>query len=177
MKKKKNILSIAIITLLIILTLLIMIIFAGDKKEKQDSYSEITINDYSFNLNEKYEYKYLKDKKYGIFENKDFLSSYIYISSTNYSDLILKTSTYTNMGSDELDTSIEEMNFGDYQGFINIKKVHYNDVNKDYNLVIILIKLDDAETLVIQYEISVEKESQKIFTDIKNSLSNIKKIN
>ena len=57
---------------------------------------------------------------------------------------------------------------------VGVKKVHYDDVDKDYNVVIFLIKLDEEKTFIFQYEIALNDDTEKIFADIKNSLTNIK---
>ena len=80
------------------------------------------------------------------------------------------------MGSEEMNRSIEEVKFGSYNGFINSKKVLYEDTQKEYNLVIILVKVEKNKTLVIQYEVSYEEDHDEILKDIKNSLTNIQKV-
>lgn len=176
MKKKTNIIIGILIILLIIISIIVIVYLNKDNKKEINTYSTINIDGYQFTINDQYQYKYLEDKKYGVLENKDFLSSYIYVSDTGYVELIRKTSTYTNMGSNELDSSIEEMKFGSYSGFINIKKVHYDDVNKDYELVIILIQVNEEKTLVFQYEKEINDENDEILEDIKTNLSTIKEI-
>ena len=81
------------------------------------------------------------------------------------------------MGAKELDTSIEEVKFGSYDGFINEKKVYYEDVDDEYHLVIILIKVSDTKTFVVQYEVLYDDDHEEILNDIKEGLNKIKKIN
>lgn len=170
--KKTNILIIVLVLLLILIVGIIILLLPGTKEEK-DNYITIKLKNYEFDINEKYKYEYLKEKEYGVFKNKDFLSSYIYISNKNYSQLISYTSNYTNMNSEEINSIIEEKKFNEYESFINVKEVLYDDNNKKYELVIILVKLSEEETLVIQYEIELEKE--KVLEDIKKGLSSLKK--
>ena len=176
MKKKTNIIIGILVALLVIIGIIFIIALSKNEEKIQNSYSKININGYEININDNYKYKYLDNEKYGTFENKEFLTSYIYLSNETYSSLIKETSTYTNMGSKELDSSIEETTFGDYQGFINVKKVHYRDIEKDYNLVIILIKVKEDKTLVFQYETLIDGNENEIFEDIKQSLSEIKEV-
>ena len=175
MKQKANII-IGILFLLVIIIITILLLNLKNNNKDNDTYSKVKISNYEFSLNDKYQYKYLEEKKYGILASDKFLSSYIYISNETYSTLIKATSTYTNMGATELDSSLEEVKFGAYPGFINVKKVHYYDNNKDYKLVIILIKIEEEKTLVFQYESEIEEEENKILEDIKNSLLEIKAI-
>ena len=64
------------------------------------------------------------------------------------------------------------------QEFIDVYETlvskYYDDVDKDYNVVIFLIKLDEEKTFIFQYEIALNDDTEKIFADIKNSLTNIK---
>jgi len=176
MIKKKSIL-IVIVMSFILITIGIIVLILNSTKKTVETYSKITIDKYQFTINDKYKYQYLNDKNYGILNNEIFLSSYIFIEKENYSSMINSTSYYTNMGAKELDSSVEEMKFGEYEGFVNVKKVHYDDINKDYNLVIILIKIEDARTLVFQYEVSIDEDVKILLSDIKKGLSEIKKIN
>ena len=80
------------------------------------------------------------------------------------------------MGAKELDTDIEEVSFGGYEAFINEKKVLYEDVNKEYHLVLILIKVSDDKTFVVQYEISYDEDYEEILEDVKKGLKEIKKV-
>lgn len=174
MKKKKNIIIISLILLVVIIIGVIIVIFTN--KREKNSYSEITLDGYQFTINDKYQYEYLEEEKIGVFNNDMFLSSYVYISDKDYSSLISSSSYYTNMGAKELDSNIEETKFGNYDGFVNVKKVNYLDINKEYNLVIILIKIKSDKTFVLQYEVSSEENTEEILKDIKNGLLNIKKV-
>jgi hypothetical protein len=174
MKKKTNVIIGILVGLLIVIGILLIVSLMQGEETKEISYSKVNIDGYEISINDNYMYKYLEKEQHGIFENKDFSASYIYLSNNTYSNLIKETSTYTNMGSKELDSSIEETTFGEYQGFINIKKVNYKDTEKDYNLVIILIKVKEDKTLVFQYETLIDGNENEIFEDIKQSLSEIK---
>lgn len=176
--KKKNSITIGIIIVLILITSIVLVLFLDtDKKTNINTYNKVNLNGYEFTINDNYKYKYLDDKKYAVLENEEFLTSYIYISNLEYSELIRKTSSYTNMGSEELDSSIEEMKIGSYLSFINVKKVYYEDVDKEYELVIILIKVNEKKTFVFQYEIETNDKNDEILEDIKESLSTIEEVN
>ena len=175
MKKKTNIIIGILLLIGVIIIGVIVIILNSNEKEK-DTYKLVKIDGYQFEINDKYKYQFDKKNNYGILKSKDFLTSYIYISEKAYSDLISSSSYYTNMGSDEVDSTIEEMMFGEYDGFINVKDVYYDDIDKNFNLVIILIKLDKKKTFVFQYEKEVNDENKDILEDIKNGLLKIEKI-
>lgn len=173
MKKKTLIISISIIVAILIIGIVILVL---NTNKKEDTYSEVIIEGYKFSLNDKYEYSYDEKNKQGTFKNKIFPVSYIFLSENDYASLIKESSYYTDMGSEEMDRSIEEVKFGSYNGFINSKKVLYEDTQKEYNLVIILVKVEKNKTLVIQYEVSYEEDHEEILKDIKNSLTNIQKV-
>lgn len=173
MKKKTLIISISIIVSILIIGLIILLL---NKDNNKETYSEINIEGYMFSINDKYEYSYDEKNKQGTFKNKIFPVSYIFLSENDYASLITESSSYTDMGAEELDRSIEEVKFGSYDGFINSKKVLYEDTKKEYNLVLILIKVEKKKTLVIQYEVSYEEDHEGILKDIKNSLSELKKV-
>ena len=176
MKKKTNIIIGILVGLLVVIGILLIVSLMQGKEKKEISYSKVNIDGYEISINDNYKYKYLDKEKYGTFENSEFLTAYIYLSNNTYSNLIKETSTYTNMGSKELDSSIEETTFGEYQGFINVKKVNYKDTEKEYNLIIILIKVKEDKTLVFQYETLIDGKENEIFEDIKQSLSEIKEV-
>lgn len=171
--KKKKIVIISIILILIISVIGLLFILSKNKKQEKDTYTTINFKNYQFSLNDKYQYEFLKDKNYGVLKKKDFISSYIYISDIKYSSAISKLSTYRNYSSDEVDSNIDELKCGDMKCLVNVKKVHYDDVDKDYNVVIFLIKLDEERTFIFQYEIALNDDTEKIFDDIKKSLINI----
>lgn len=173
MKKKKIILSIAF--LMFFLTVLGIIIVSIVPEKEVISYSKIVFEDYQFEINDEYKYKYIKEKKHGILESDKFLTSFIYIAEEEFSTLIRQTSYYTNMNSEELDSIIEESKFGDYDGFTNIKKVYYDDVQKEYYLVVILIRISEKNTLVFQYELEEQEGVIKIIDDIEEGLKKIEK--
>lgn len=172
MKKKTLIISSIIIGIVVIIGIILLVV---NKKDDQETYSQVTLGDYHFNLNDKYQYQYLDAEETGTFNNEMFLTSYLFIADEEYASLISKSSYYTDMGADELDSSIEEMKFGGMYGFVNSKKVYYEDIEQEYNLVIILIKMEKDKTLVVQYEVSVEEDTEMILKDIKNSLVEIEK--
>ena len=161
---------------MIIVIVGIIIFSLSSKKTDKETYSNVKIGDYQFAINDKYKYEFDDKKDYGILKNKDFLTSYIYLVDMSYSDLIRKSSYYTNSNSKELDSSIEEVKFGEYDGFVNVKKVNYRDVDKDYNLVIILIKVTDEKTFVFQYEKEIKDDNETVLDDIKDGLSKIEKV-
>lgn len=173
MKKKTLIISISIIVTILVIGIVILLLNSNKNKE---TYSEINLKGYKFSINDKYEYSYDENTKQGTFKNKMFPVSYIFISENDYASLITASSYYTDMGAKELDRSIEEVKFGTYNGFVNSKKVLYEDTKKEYNLVIILIKLEKNKTLVIQYEVSYEEDHETILKDIKSGLSNLEKV-
>lgn len=177
--KKKNKIIIAIISIVGIITIsLIWILLNKDKEpEKVSKYSNVVVDQYQIQINDDYEFKYDKELKEGYLTNKRFLSSFLYVSEEKYGELILSSSYYTNMGAKELDTSIEEVKFGTYDGFINEKKVYYEDVDDEYHLVIILVKVSDTKTFVVQYEVLYDDDHEEILNDIKEGLNKIKKIN
>ncbi len=172
--KKKKIVIIGIILILIISVIGLVFIFSKNKNQEKDTYTTINFKNYQFSLNDKYQYEFLKDKDYGVLKNKDFIASYIYIDDIKYSSAITKISLYRNSSSTEIDSSIDELKCGDMKCLVGVKKVHYDDVDKDYNVVIFLIKLDEEKTFIFQYEIALNDDTEKIFADIKNSLTNIK---
>lgn len=174
MKKKKIVIIIGIILILIILVIGSIFIFSKNKNQEKDTYTTINFKNYQFSLNDKYQYEFLKDKDYGVLKNKDFISSYIYIHDIDYSSAITSASLYRNFSSDEIDSSIDELKCGDMKCLVYVKKVHYDDVDKEYNIVIFLIKLDDKRTFIFQYEMALNDDTQKVLEDIKNSLTNIK---
>ena len=173
MKKKTLIISISIIVTILIIGIVILVL---NTNKKEETYSEVKIEGYKFSLNDKYEYSYDEEAKQGTFKNKMFPVSYIFLSENDYASLIKESSYYTDMGAEEIDRSIEEVKFGSYNGFVNSKRILYEDTQKEYNLVIILIKVEKKKTLVIQYEVSYEEDHEAILKDIKNSLANIEKV-
>lgn len=176
--KKKNILIGISILVIVIIVVVIAILVSPQKEEetKKATYSNVVIDGYQIKVNDSYEYEYDKDKKEGYFKNKMFEYSYLYLSDKSYGELIRSSSYYTNMGADELDTDIEEVSFGGYEGFINEKKVYYDDVEKEYHLVLILIKVSEEKTFVVQYEVPYEEDIEEILDDIKMGLMEIKKV-
>ena len=173
MKKKNLIISIGIILVVLVIGVVILLLNNDNEKE---TYSEVILDGYKFSLNDKYKYSYDNEKKEGTFKSDMFPVSYIFSTDLEYSSLISTSSKYTDMGAKELDSSIEEVKFGTYEGFINSKKILYEDTKKEYNLVIILIKVEKEKTLVFQYEVSYEENHESILKDIKNSLSGIEKV-
>ena len=174
MKKKKIVIIIGIVLILIILVIGSLFIFSKNNNQGKDTYTTINFRNYQFSLNDKYQYEFLKDENYGVLKNKDFISSYIYIYDIDYSSAITSASLYNNSSSDEINSSIDELKCGDMKCLASVKKVHYDDIDKDYNVVIFLIKLNEKRTFIFQYEIALDDNTEKIFEDIKNSLINIK---
>ena len=177
MKKKKIVIIIGIILVLTISVIGLIFIFSKNNNQEKDTYTTINFKNYQFSLNDKYQYVFIKDKDYGVLKNKEFISSYIYIHDIDYSSAITSASLYNNSSSDEIDSSIDELKCGDMKCLVSVKKVHYDDVDKDYNVVIFLVKLDEEKTFIFQYEIFLDDNAEKIFEDIKNSIINIKLLN
>ena len=173
MKKQKVLITTIFISLLLIITGIILSV--TDNQKEEIVYSKINIHGYQFELNDNYEYKYLEKEDHGILENDRFLSSFVYIADEDFSTLISRTSHYTNMNSDEVDSIIEEEKFGEFDGFTNIKKVYYDDVQKEYYLVLILIRVTPKKTFVFQYEIDDQEDTSTIIEDIENGLKKIEK--
>jgi len=180
MKKnnKKIFIGILIAIAIAIISAILMIIdFKKTEDDEIVSYSNVVVDGYQIKVNDNYKFEYDKEKKEGYFKSDIFSYSYLFVSEEPYGELITSSSYYTNMGAKELDTSIEEMKFGEYEGFINEKKVYYEDVEKEYHLVLIFIKISDKKTFVVQYEVTYEEEYEEILDDIKEGLTKIKKIN
>lgn len=177
MKKKNILITLSIIALIAVVVSISIFISSKNEKEVESEYSNVVVDGYQIQVKDKYNFEYDKETKEGHLKNKIFSYSYLYVSDTKYGELITSSSYYTNMGADELDTSIEEMKFGEYEGFINEKKVYYDDVDKEYHLVIILIKVTNKKTFVVQYEVPYENNYEEILKDIKEGLTRIKKVN
>ena len=172
MKKKLLIIIFCIFVLFLILSI---IVFTSKDKKEKNIYKNYTIDNYSFKVLDKYNYKYDKDKKIGYLNNELFLKSYIYVSPKKYKNLISISAYYGDMGGKEVDSNIEEIKIGDYDAFINIKEIEYKDVEDHNYLVIILIKLEDEKTFVFQYEIKnmAKEEQDTILKNVKYGLKDI----
>lgn len=174
--KKSKLIVIGFVAVIIIVAIIGIKSQISKEKTKKDTYSNIIIDNYQIKVNDKYKYEYDEENNEGHFKNEMFEYSYIYLSDTKYGELITSSSYYTNMGAKELDTDIEEVSFGGYEAFINEKKVFYEDVEKEYHLVLILIKVSNDKTFVVQYEVSYDEDYEEILEDVKMGLKEIKKL-
>ena len=174
--KKSNLIVIGLVAVIFVIAIIGIKSHISKKMSEKDTYSNIIIDNYQIKINDKYKYEYDEINKEGHFNNEMFEYSYIYLSDTKYGELITSSSYYTNMGAKELDTDIEEVSFGGYEAFINEKKVLYEDVNKEYHLVLILIKVSDDKTFVVQYELSYDEDYEELLEDVKLGLKELKKV-
>ncbi len=176
MKKKSSvnkwvlIVSISIVLVIFGLAYWLFTNYVGDEE-----YEEVRLDGYNFLVNRQYGYRYDNSQQYGYFDSDLFADSYVYVSDLDYKTLINHLKDYTNMGSIEKDSTVEETSFGGYNAFINSKIVHYDDVDLDYFLNVILIELEQNRTLILQYEQLKSDANEKIFNDIKDGLLNFSK--
>ena len=175
MKKKLIIIIIGISCVLLILSL---VLFSSRGKKNEKVYKKYKIESYSFKVLDSYKYEYDKDNKVGYLSDKMFVKSYIYLSPQKYKDLISLSAYYEDMGGKEVDSDIDEVQFGDYDAFINVKEVEYKDVKEHDYLVIILIKVEDEKTFVFQYETKAtsKEDRDKVLEIIKDGLKDIEEI-
>lgn len=165
---KNKIVIILVVILLIVLTGGIILIFSNSDDKEKESYTTYEIGDYKIDLNDKYKFKD------GKFENKIFLDSYIKTSKESFSTLISRSSSFTNMNSVELDSNLKEKDINSFQVFENIKEVKYTDVNKDYYLDIILVKIKNDQTFIFQVEIEKTEDNESLLKDLEYSISTLK---
>ncbi len=172
MKKK---MIIVIVCISILLLILLLVLFNTNDKKEKDIFKSYSIDNYSFDVLEKYNFKIDNDKNIGYLDNEMFVKSYIYLSSKKYKDLISLSAYYEDMGGKEVDSDIDEIKLGKYDAFINVKEIEYKDVDEHNNLVIILIKIEEDKTFVFQYETKIKEDKNTILQNVKQGLKNIEK--
>jgi len=170
---KKKIIIFLVIFIVSVLVVVSLFLFNNSKKEEKE-FINIKIDKCSFDILKDYGYKYDKDKKVGMFTNKMFIKSYIFVSDQKYSSLINSSSYYYDMGGEEKDTVVNEFQINEYNAFTNEKLVYYDDKDSNDNLVIILVELEDDKTLVIQYQIEENQDNYKVLENVKEGLNNLK---
>ena len=170
------------IRILVFIVLIISLLFGGYFYKRyfidQDGRKiEVKIHDYSFLIANASNYTYDSSTEEGHFKRDDIPYSSIYMSDLSYDELVDLSEVFVNSGSREVTTDTKETSIKNYKTFINTKEVYYSDIDKSYNLNIIIVDLGEDGCLVICFEVKNKDNNWKVLQDVKTSLEDLSKNN